>query len=73
MARWTEPTGPSAAEVRGRSPVVLALPGFLPWVPLGDPVKPFVVECIEADKYRLLKVLHVLTTDFYLLFPSTIF
>lgn len=73
MARWTEPTGPSAAEVRGRSPVVLALPEFLPWVPLGDPVKPFVVESIEADKYRLLKVLHILTTDSYLLFPSTIF
>lgn len=53
--------------------MVLALPELLPQIPLGDPVKSIVVDSIEADRYSLLKVPHVLTTDTYLLFPPTIF
>lgn len=45
---------------------------LLPWVPLADPVKPFgVVECIEADKYRLPRF-HVLTRLFtYCFLPQS--
>ena len=53
--------------------MALALPELLPRIPLGDPVQSIVVDSIEADKYKVLKVLHVLITDTYLLFPPTIF